>query len=158
MLPVRVSTGNPFACLGPVLFGVFVATLGLKSAVCADGPSADPAGVYTDSQAEAGRQVYFRTCAICHGENLDGKVGPALTGRQFHQMVAAQNMTAAALYNYIETQMPKTKPGSLAPADYAKIMAFILQQNGYPAGNSPLDDQGQGLDKINLAAAQKSSS
>lgn len=159
VLSSEVSARNPVALLGPVLFGVLLVALGLRSAMGADSaPSGDPAAVYTDAQAEQGRQVYFRTCAVCHGENMDGKVGPALTGRQFHQMVAAQNMTAPALFQYIETQMPKTKPGSLAPADYAKIMAFILQQNGYPAGSKPLDDQGQGLEKINLAAMPKSSS
>jgi S-disulfanyl-L-cysteine oxidoreductase SoxD len=108
---------------------------------------------YTDAQAESGRDLYFRTCANCHGEDLAGKVGPALTGRQFHQMVAAQNMTAPLLLRFIATQMPQTKPGSLTPTESAEIMAFILEQNGYPSGNTPLTLDSPQLKKIDLAAA-----
>ena len=34
--------------------------------------------------------------------------------------------------------MPATAPGSLEHGDYVQIMAFLLQQNGYPAGSSKL--------------------
>jgi cytochrome c len=122
------------------------------TAAAAD-PAAGPVAVYTDAQAMNGRQVYYRTCANCHGEDLAGKVGPALTGRQFHQMVAAQKMTAPSLFQFIATQMPQTKPGSLTPTQCAEIMAFILKQNGYPSGNTPLSADNQDLGKINLAAA-----
>jgi hypothetical protein len=34
--------------------------------------------------------------------------------------------------------MPATQPGSLEHDDYVQIMAFLLQQNGYPAGSRAL--------------------
>ncbi len=34
--------------------------------------------------------------------------------------------------------MPSATPGSLPPDVYVAIMAFILQQNGYPAGSREL--------------------
>jgi cytochrome c len=114
--------------------------------------AADPAAVYTDEQAISGRQVYYRACANCHGENLAGKVGPALTGRQFHQMVAAQKMTAPLLFNFIATKMPQSKPGSLSSEQAAAIMAFILKQNGYPSGDTRLTPDNPQLGKIDLAA------
>ncbi|MGA9866519.1 MAG: c-type cytochrome [Acetobacteraceae bacterium] len=126
--------------------------LGPSAAVAAD-PSTNAVAVYTDVQAASGRQVYYRTCAVCHGEDLAGKVGPALTGRQFHQMVAAQNMTAPLLFRFIATQMPQTKPGSLTPMECTEIMAFILKRNGYPSGDTPLTTDSPDLKKIDLAAA-----
>ena len=121
-------------------------------AIAAAQPSTGTVASYTDAQAETGRDVYFRTCANCHGEDLAGKVGPALTGRQFHQMVAAQNMTAPLLLRFIATQMPQTKPGSLTPTECADIMAFILEQNGYPSGNTLLTLDSPQLKKIDLSA------
>ena len=114
--------------------------------------AAAPVAVYTDEQALSGRQVYYRSCANCHGENLAGKVGPALTGRQFHQMVAAQKMTAPLLFNFIATKMPQSRPGSLTSEPAAAIMAFILKQNGYPSGGTPLTADSPELEKIDLSA------
>jgi mono/diheme cytochrome c family protein len=125
-------------------------------AVAAD-QSPGSVAVYTDAQAASGRQIYYQACANCHGEDLAGKVGPALTGRQFHQMVAAQQMTASRLFHFIATQMPQTKPGSLTQAQYAAIMAFILKQNGYPSGSTPLTVDSQDLEKIDFAGAPKGS-
>jgi mono/diheme cytochrome c family protein len=147
------STGLA-ACLA--IGVVVVVVVGATVAVAADPPPGSVA-VYTDAQAASGRQIYYRACANCHGEDLAGKVGPALTGRQFHQMVAAQKMTASMLFHFIATQMPQSKPGSLTPAQYAEIMAFILKQNGYPAGSTPLTVDSQDLGKINLAGAPKGS-
>jgi len=133
--------------------GLGIAVVASAAVTAAAEPPAGAAAVYTDAQAASGRQLYFRTCAVCHGEDLAGKVGPALTGRQFHQMVAAQNMTAPALFQFIATQMPQTKPGSLTPTQCTEIMAFILQRNGYPAGGTPLTADSPDLKNINLAAA-----
>jgi mono/diheme cytochrome c family protein len=150
--PTRKSVdrlGSMGLCASLAIGGVVVS---ITIAVAADPPAA-PVAVYTEAQAVDGRQVYFQTCANCHGEDLAGKVGPALTGRQFHQMVAAQKMTAPSLLQFIATQMPQTKPGSLTHTQCAAIMAFILAQNGYPSGSTPLTFDSQDLEKINLAAA-----
>jgi len=132
--------------------GLAVAIIGLAATCAAADPPAGAVAVYTAAQAASGRQVYYGTCAACHGENLDGKVGPPLTGRQFHQMVAAQSMTAPLLFQFIAKQMPLTKPGSLTQEQCAEIMAFILERNGYPSGSTPLAGDSPDLKKIDLAA------
>jgi hypothetical protein len=38
----------------------------------------------------------------------------------------------------IATQMPFTAPGSLKPDQVLAVLAYILQQNKYPAGESAL--------------------
>jgi cytochrome c len=131
---------------------VAIAAVGCIAGQAAGGATGGESAVYTETQALNGRQVYYRNCANCHGENLEGKVGPPLTGRQFHQMVASQKMTAPMLLQFISTQMPQAKPGSLTAEQYADVMAFILAQNGYPAGNVALTANSPGLKDINLAA------
>ena len=42
------------------------------------------------------------------------------------------------LRDIIATQMPLTNPGSLKPAQVDAVLAYILQQNKYPAGDTPL--------------------
>ena len=34
--------------------------------------------------------------------------------------------------------MPEADPGSLSPAEYAAIVAYLLQINNYPAGDTDL--------------------
>src|SRR5574341_2305552 len=40
------------------------------------------AGV-SEGKADQGQEIYKADCAMCHGENLEGGIGPALTGPKF---------------------------------------------------------------------------
>ncbi len=56
----------------------------LVIALIAAGPvsgQAKPGGAYTDSQAARGATVYTQYCVQCHGANLQGESGPALSGQ-----------------------------------------------------------------------------
>ena len=99
--------------------------------------TAKPA-LYTDAQANAGAAVYAQSCAACHGSQLEGVAAPALTGPAFGDMANAQSMTADALLDVISNTMPQSDPGSLKPEEFAAVTAYILQQNGYPAGTAAL--------------------
>ena len=92
-------------------------------------------GAYTTAQAASGAKAYAANCASCHGAKLQGGMGPTLKGEQspFHGTQRAEDV-----YTYISTQMPLGKAGSLKPATYAAIMAYLLQQNGHPAGTRAL--------------------
>jgi hypothetical protein len=37
-------------------------------------------------------------------------------------------------FQHISTAMPQDNPGSLAPAQYAAVVAYVLQLNGHPPG------------------------
>ena len=41
------------------------------------------AGVYSAAQATRGKALFTDQCAACHGEMLEGVVGPPLTGNDF---------------------------------------------------------------------------
>jgi mono/diheme cytochrome c family protein len=94
--------------------------------------------LYTDAQATAGATVYAQSCAACHGSQLEGVAAPALTGPVFGELANAQSLTADALLDVIVNTMPQSDPGSLKPEEYAAVTAYILQQNGYPAGTAAL--------------------
>ncbi len=94
-------------------------------------------GVYTDAQAARGKAAYTDNCARCHGSALQGSDEiPALQSAQF--MVDFDGSTVADLANRIRTTMPMDNPGHLDTATTADIVAFLLQSNQVPAGNTEL--------------------
>ena len=106
--------------------------------------AAKPA-LYTTDQANAGAAVYAQSCAACHGSQLEGVAAPALKGPAFGDMANAQSLTADALLDVISNTMPQSDPGSLKPEEFAAVTAYILQQNGYPAGTTALAKDEPGL-------------
>lgn len=114
------------------------------------GAASQSGGVYTAEQAKAGEQLYTQNCQSCHGDDLQGEVGPGLAGSNFSKKWERGNLTADDLYYIMSTTMPKGSPGSLKPEQYVNILAFVLQQNGYPAGESPLPTDESSLKKIKL--------
>lgn len=108
------------------------------------------AGHYTTSQAEAGKAVFDTKCAICHGDHLQGGVGPALSGEQFLSVSQFQQITAEYYYHFISTHMPLNDPGSLSKTQYLNIMAYMLEVNGYSAGQHALTDNKEELQTIKI--------
>ena len=101
--------------------------------------------LYTADQASAGAAVYAQSCAACHGQQLEGVAAPALKGSAFGEMATAQGLTAQTLLDVIANTMPQSDPGSLKPEEFAAVTAYILQQNGYPAGATALTTGAAGL-------------
>jgi mono/diheme cytochrome c family protein len=129
-------SGNPQAIQRESSSG-FNPALVIKAAIGAkttDGETL-PA-LYTTAQATAGAAHYAAICAVCHGANLQGIVGPALKGPNFASVKAG--FAVGDVFIIIANNMPASDPGTLAPDVYTKIMAFILQENGYPPGPTPL--------------------
>jgi mono/diheme cytochrome c family protein len=88
---------------------------------------------YTMQQVARGSEVYAKTCANCHGANLQGLSAPALSGPGFGH----SHLNAAQLRGIVTQSMPLTAPGSLPADDYAAVMAFMLNYDCVPpTGNS----------------------
>ena len=105
-------------------------------------------GDYTTAQAAAGAQLYTASCSACHGVDMHGPAGPALIGDAFTAQWTGE--AASDPETMMSKNMPLNAPGSLKPSDYVAIMAYILQQNKYPAGSTPLTPAK--LKKIKLLA------
>lgn len=110
-------------------------------------PAAVPA-LYTVTQADSGKLKFLANCAQCHGPTLEGRAGPALKGPNFAS--AQSKFHVSDIFTILTHNMPATDPGSLAHDDYVEIMAFLLQQNGYPAGSKALTFDEAGRSKVKL--------
>lgn len=93
-------------------------------------------GSYTAAQAAAGAKLYEANCSACHGATMRGPAGPALIGDAFTAQWT--NEPASDMYGLMSKNMPLGDPGSLKPAEYLEITAYLLQRNKYPAGPMPL--------------------
>lgn len=97
-------------------------------------------GVFTADQAARGRLAFSGECAECHGANLQGGEGKALSGDQFWK--DWKERTVDELLTFVRTNMPfddaGLKKGTLAQSTYADIVAHILNGNGFPAGGAEL--------------------
>ncbi|MGA2395790.1 MAG: c-type cytochrome [Candidatus Lustribacter sp.] len=112
-----------------------LALVGGRSSLAAQGANPVP-GDYTAAQAAAGAQLYTANCSACHGADLHGPAGPALIGDAFTSQWTGE--AASDPETMMAKNMPLNAPGTLKPSDYLAIMAYILQQNKYPAGGAPL--------------------
>jgi mono/diheme cytochrome c family protein len=116
--------------------GIVIALLSFSvRAVAATSGTPLPA-LFTDVEAAQGRIVFEQHCAICHGEDLRGEVGPAVIGPSFGSV--ADHTTVSIMFNVIAAEMPAGNPASLTHEEYTDVMAYVLQRNGYPAGAHPL--------------------
>ena len=139
---------------------ILLATTGLLTAVAialAQEPAAPASdatdvstGVYTEEQAAVGAEVFLANCSGCHGAELEGGFGPQLApiGEHWH------GSSLGALYAFVSSAMPFSAPGSLEPQQYADVLAFVLQQNGYPAGEEPLAPDEEALEAFVLDVPQ----
>ena len=96
--------------------------------------------LYTKAQAVAGFGAYLGNCAMCHGSHLEGRSAPSLVGPNWAN--AKADYTLGEVFTVVSQQMPATDPGSLQHDEYVDIMAYLLQQNGYPAGDVALGFDG----------------
>src|ERR1044072_9308158 len=91
---------------------------------------------FTTAQATQGRAAYERTCASCHGTNLDdGEFAPPLKGVEFRLRFGGKPLDA--LHEDV-LRMPPTAPNSLGDAVRAQILAYLSQESGGTASSREL--------------------
>lgn len=103
----------------------------------ASGPSIW-SGVFTAAQAKRGDDAYQASCSTCHGGDLHASnpEAPDLTG----PVIRARwnGKTLQDRFETIRDTMPPGNANTLGDKTYMDILAFILQSNGFPAGNQEL--------------------
>jgi mono/diheme cytochrome c family protein len=99
-------------------------------------------GVYTSPQAARGEQTYMSICVACH---------PAGTYTTPAFREKWNGALLADLFGLIRHTMPKMEPGSLAPEEYADVVAYLLKINGAPPGKRELSADEKALKKIRIS-------
>lgn len=146
----RMRTGSAAA------FGAAVLALGGAIAHAQGADRTVWSGIYTADQAVRGKAAYGEQCAACHGPTLAGiDVAPALSGNAF--LANWNNTSAGDLFDRIHTTMPQNNPGSLPGKTVADIEAYILQVNGFPAGQTALPPSQPMLANVKILASKPAS-
>jgi hypothetical protein len=98
-------------------------------------------GAYTSAQAMRGEAAYMTHCFSCHKGNEETvNQESRLKGIQFMERWREDNVES--LFGLIRSAMPQRDPGSLSDNTYIDIVAFLLQENGFPAGDAELTVSG----------------
>lgn len=107
-------------------------------------------GLVSEEQVARGAALYATHCAECHGAELTPSDPdlPTLTAPAFRW--SWQTRTLAERFERISTTMPPAGPGDLGDQDYVDIIAFILNFNGYPAGEEELVLDPERFEQITL--------
>jgi nitrate/TMAO reductase-like tetraheme cytochrome c subunit len=95
-------------------------------------------GWYTAGQAATGAKTYARSCAPCHGAELEGGAGPALKGASWQQLYGGAKLLT--VWGEIKGPMAQNAGTTFSTQQSLDLLAYLLQQNGLPAGNQPLAD------------------
>lgn len=99
-------------------------------------------GVYTAAQATRGRDLYDSSCASCH--ELSKFKGPEFVKAWTDKPMS--DLHAAVI------SMPMDAPGSMKPQEYADIISYFLNLNGYPAGQAELEGTEAAIKGIKIDA------
>ena len=99
------------------------------------------AGVYTAEQALEGAALFEQYCLRCHSAE-------EYRSPRFREKWSSR--TLRDLYAVIASTMPFDQPASLPLTQYAELVAFILQLNGFPSGDALLEWDEKGLAAITI--------
>ena len=94
-------------------------------------------GVYSAAQASRGEYDYKDDeCSICHAEDLSGDSGVTeLAGSDF--MTDWDGKSVLQLVRHMHS-MPMGGSNDIGLVEATELTAFLLRENGIPAGNSDL--------------------
>lgn len=96
-------------------------------------------GFYSKAQADAAKPRFVKVCAECHAFSEAEKKRPndvALGGDEF--LKRWDGRTLDELITLIVMTMPNDGSAVVSEAEAVDLVAYILQQNGFPAGPAPL--------------------
>jgi len=132
--------------------GIAAVAAGSYFKMQAQGPPPPPPPTFTAAQADQGKTLFARSCASCHGPNLDdGEFAPPLNGAPFNQNWGGK--TTDTLFDYIATKMPPSNPGGLGNEGNAQVLAHILREGGAQPGDKALPTNAAALKAMIIPGA-----
>lgn len=101
-------------------------------------------GVFSEAQANRGKDVFEESCLECHAL-LE------FTGGPYTPLAKWPNV--GEMFVSVSSRMPYNDPGSLSRQEYAAVLSYILQQNGYPSDGDELPGDVRRLLPIRIVPA-----
>ena len=98
-------------------------------------------GIYTLAQVDRGEQLYTTSCISCHPQGT--YAGPGFKANWGGKPLWD-------LYDWVFNKMPKNDPGTLTPGQSVDVIAYILKQNGMPAGKTTIPTDMRTLRSIKI--------
>lgn len=98
-------------------------------------------GVYTADQAERGAETAETNCYACHSDS-------EWENPMFIRVWSGQPLHG--MWENIRMTMPYDAPGRLTPQEYSDIVAYMLELNDVPAGETELPGDAEGLQRIQV--------
>jgi cytochrome c len=105
-------------------------------------------GVYTETQAQRGEQLFKSECSYCHRDDLSGGFFDNGTGRAAALAGARafgssfderwKDLTVGDMVATIAATMPQQRPTSLTVQAYVDIVSYLLAKNQIPEGKTEL--------------------
>src|SRR5262245_20114203 len=107
-------------------------------------------GVFSSAQAVRGKGAFDGSCSRCHNVALIGSErGPAIKGPTFLSHWEKANL--AGIFLKIRDTIPEGRPSTVSDDVKIDILSYVLQQNGFPAGDDELKLNLSALEDIRLA-------
>ena len=92
---------------------------------------------YTETQAQAGLEIYTQVCTVCHLPDLTGSFeAPSLNDINFRDNWV--NRSVFELSDLLRRTMPPQSPGSLREEQYEALIAYLLSENDVAASQNDL--------------------
>jgi mono/diheme cytochrome c family protein len=113
------------------------------SVVVAQGSAAQKTtndALYTKAQADRAKGLYNKVCVDCHPFTVAAKKKPQdlpLGEDPFFE--EWEGRSVRELISIIALTMPNDGSAVISDQEATDLVAYILQQNGFPAGSAPLD-------------------
>ena len=140
----RLWTASGLAlCVGA--FVAFVPVAGVRAQNAAEARTVMDK-VYSTAQAGRGEEKFNQICTACH-------LVSDLSGSRLREKW--ENQSVGDMFDFIFNSMPDGDPGSLTKEEYASIVAYLLKQSGYPAGEAELPIDTAVLSKMKIVPPPK---
>jgi polar amino acid transport system substrate-binding protein len=130
-----------------VVVTVAFALAGL-AAVAQNGQRTVRDGVFSAAQVQRGQKIFRTICSNCH--DIEDFTGP---GAYFEDH---DGKTLWETFAFVSAKMPDDDPGSLEPAEYAAVLAYIFSAYGLPAGEADLPVDRRTLELITITRPKPS--
>ncbi len=155
--PIKLLPAKNMRTVGTLVISLplVVVAASCASTGSAEGPPTDPpaaapvaapsdeTAIFSQAQAERGRATFRAICAECHYSS-------EFRGTQFQ--FSWRRRSVADFFEEISSTMPEDAPGGLEPAQYLDVVAYVLELNGFPAGEGDLPLDLEALETHSMAA------